>query len=98
APLTGEDVRAWNERLWAERKAQKAQEEAALLQARAAGPDLVEQNRRLGEALAHEVAERERARISWWSGSGSQDATPIGFRLLSLLPTTQSRIAAGALA
>jgi len=98
APLTGEDVRAWNERLWAERKAQKAQEEAALLQARAAGPDLVEQNRRLGEALAHEVGERERARMSWWSGSGSQDATPIGFRLLSLLPTTQSRIAAGALA
>jgi hypothetical protein len=97
APLTGEDVRAWNERLWAERKAQRAHDDAALVQAQAAGPDLVEQNRRLGEALAREVGERERGRMSFW-GNGSQDATPIGFRLLSLLPTTQSRIVAGALA
>lgn len=97
-PLTSEDVRAWNERLWAERKAQKAKDEAALLQTRAASPDLLEQNRRLGEALAREVGERERSRMSWWWGSGYQDSTPIGFRLLSLLPTTQSRIVAGALA
>ena len=97
-PLTGEDVRAWNERLWAERKAQKAHDEAALLQARASAPDLIEQNRRLGEALAREVGERERARMSWWWGNGSQDLTPIGFRLLSLLPTTRSRIVAGAFA
>ena len=90
-------MRAWNERLWAERKAQKAKDEAALLQARASAPDPIEQNRRLGEALAREVGERERVRMSWW-GNGSQDATPIGFRLLSLLPTTQSRIVAGALA
>jgi hypothetical protein len=97
APLTGEEVRAWNERLWAERKAQKAKDEAALRQARAA-PDLVEQNRRLGEALAREVGERERSRMSWWWGNGYQDPTPIGFRLLSLLPGTQARIVAGALA
>ena len=99
-PLTGEDVRAWNERLWAERKAQRAQEEAARRQAHPSGDDLLRQNRMLGEALAREVAEREQARLSWWwSGtSGSYDATPIGMRLLSLLPSTQARIVAGAVA
>jgi len=90
-PLTGEDVRAWNEQLWAERKAQQQpvardQGEAALLQ----------QSRLLGEALAREVAERERTRLSWWSGAN--DFTPVGVRLLSLFPTTRGRLLAGAVA
>jgi hypothetical protein len=90
-PLTGEDVRAWNEQLWAERKAQQQpvardQGEAALLQ----------QSRLVGEALAREVAERERTRLSWWSGAN--DFTPVGVRLLSLFPTTRGRLLAGAVA
>lgn len=98
APLGGDDVRAFNEKLWAERQAQRARDEAALRESRSQ-PDLVQQNRMLGEALAREVGERERARMSWWWwGSGYQDTTPIGLRLLSLLPTTQARIAAGAAA
>ena len=88
--LTGEDVRQWNARLWAERK---AQEKTAV---RVSEEELLQQNRMLGEALAREVAQREQARLSWWaSGTGADDATPIGVRLLSLLPGTQSRVIAG---
>jgi len=90
-PLTGEDVRAWNEQLWAKRKAQ--QQSVARDQGEAA---LLQQNRLLGEALAREVAERERTRLSWWSGA--DDFTPVGMRLLSLLPTTRGRVLAGAVA
>src|SRR5207248_9015896 len=57
---------------------------------------LLQQNRRLGEALAREVAERERTRLSWWSGA--EDFTPVGMRLLSLFPTTRGRVLAGAVA
>jgi hypothetical protein len=97
APLDGDDVRAWNERLWAERQAQRAQEHAALRHGRT-GQDLLQQKRMLGEALAREVAERERARLSWWWSGGVQDPTPIGVRLLGLLPSTRARILAGAVA
>ncbi len=90
-PLTGEDVRAWNEQLWAKRKAQ--QQSVARDQGEAA---LLQQNRLLGEALAREVAERERTRLSWWSGA--DDFTPVGMRLLSLFPTTRGRVLAGAVA
>ena len=100
APLTGEDVRLFNEQLWAERKAQQAQEAAALEARRHAQPsaeELVRQNRMLGEALAREVGIREQARMSWWGG-GFQNATPIGMRLLALLPTPRARVVAGAIA
>ena len=90
-PLTGEDVRAWNEQLWAKRRAQ--QQSVARDQGEAA---LLQQNRLLGEALAREVAERERTRLSWWSGAN--DFTPVGVRLLSLFPTTRGRLLAGAVA
>jgi hypothetical protein len=93
--LTGEEVRAWNERLWAERKAQKAQENTAVARTRVE-QSLLEQNRKLGEALAREMGERERARLSWWSGAN--DLTPVGVRLLSLLPTTRARVLAGMVA
>ena len=98
APLGDEEARAFNERLWAERKAVRVQEEVAHQQKRLSEAELVQQNRMLGEALAREVGERERERLggfSWGSG-GYSDATPIGIRLLSLLPSTQSRIIAGA--
>jgi len=94
APLTGEDVRAWNERLWAERKAAQAQEQPAARAQRETA--LLEQHRLLGEALAREVAERERTRLSWWSGA--EDFTPVGVRLLSLFPTTRGRVLGGAVA
>jgi len=95
-PLTGDDVRAWNEKLWADRQAQLAGEHTAGEQTQR---ELLQQNRLLGEALAREVGERERARLSWWwSSGGLPDATPIGFRLLSMLPTTRARIVAGAVA
>jgi len=89
--LTGDHVRAWNEQLWAERKAK--QQPVARDQGEAA---LVQQNRLLGEALAREVGERERTRLSWWSGA--DDFTPVGVRLLSLFPTTRGRLLGGAVA
>ena len=89
-PLTGEEVRAWNERLWTERKAQQAQERTRMEES------LLQQNRKLGEALAREVGERERSRLSWWSSG--DDLTPVGMRLLSLLPTTRARVLAGSMA
>ncbi len=100
APLGGEDVRVYNDRLWAERKTQRAQEEAARRSAQLSPEQLAEQNRMLGEALAREVAIREEARLSWWSSgtSGSWNSTPIGVRLLSLLPSAQARIVAGVIA
>ncbi|HYS07271.1 MAG TPA: hypothetical protein VEP66_00955 [Myxococcales bacterium] len=96
APLTGEDVRAWNEKLWAERKALEAQQQSAATGAKSAEALLL-QNRMLGEALAQAVGARERARLSWWMGA-TQDSTPIGVRLLSFLPTTGARVLAGVLA
>jgi hypothetical protein len=95
APLTGEEVRAWNERLWAERKAQQSQEKSAVAGDRTEEL-LLQQNRMLGEALAREVGERERSRLAWWGGA--EDMTPFGVRLLSLLPTTRARVLAGAVA
>jgi hypothetical protein len=94
-PLSGDDVRAWNEKLWSDRQTEAAREQTALEQSRGER-DMVQQNRLLGEALAREVGERERARLSWWSGG--PDPTPIGVRLLSMLPTTRARIVAGAVA
>src|SRR5919199_5797382 len=85
APLGGDDVRAWNEKLWEERQAQLAQERAVLERSRTE-QQLPEQNRMLGEALAREIGERERARLGWWWWSGGlPDPTPIGVRLLSML-------------
>lgn len=101
-PLGDEETRAFNERLWAERRAQRVREEVALQQKRLSEAELLQQNRMLGEALAREVGERERERLfSWgwgWGSGGYYDPTPIGIRLLSLLPSTQSRIIAGAVA
>jgi hypothetical protein len=98
APLDGEDVRDWNEKLWAARRAQAAQERAQVAQRHAqrtlTEEELLQQNRMLGEALAREIGERERVRLGWGS-TGFDDSTPIGVRLLSLLPTTSARVMAG---
>ena len=98
-PLTGDDVRAWNEKLWADRQAQLAREHTAQDHTRME-QELLQQNRLLGEALAREVGDRERARLSWWwwSSGGLPDPTPIGVRLLSMLPTMRAQIVAGAIA
>src|SRR5438309_12124163 len=97
APLVGDEVRTWNERLWAERQAQRAREHAAQQESRSE-QELLQQNRMLGEALAREVGEHERARLSWWWSGGLRDPTPIGVRPLGMLPTTRPRLAAGAVA
>jgi hypothetical protein len=97
APLDTADVRAWNEQLWAQRRAQAEQEQAAVAAQKAGSAtpqQLLEQNRMLGEALAREIGERERARLSWWS-TEYDPSTPIGVRLMSLLPSTRARVIAG---
>jgi len=95
-PLTDEDVRAFNEKLWAERKAQQVLEQAARGDAQSAAEQM-RQNQLLGEALAREVGARERTRLFWMSDENF-DRTPIGVRLLSLLPTAGARRIAGGLA
>jgi hypothetical protein len=82
ASLTGEDVRAWNAELWARRQAEQR------------APPAADAQRALGEAIAQEVAERERARLSGWEERGS-NRTPLGLQLLALLPTPRARVVAG---
>lgn len=92
APLTGEDVRAWNEQFWAARQA------ADVGKAEAVQPLTPEAQRLLGEAIAREVGERERARLSWWGSETAHDSTPFGLRLLALLPTRRARVMVAAAA
>ena len=54
--------------------------------------------RLLGEAIAREVGERERARLSWWGSETMPDATPAGMRLLAMLPTRRARVMVAAVA
>jgi hypothetical protein len=92
APLTGEDVRAWNEQFWAARRA------ADVVKAEDAKPLTPEAQRLLGEAIAREVGERERARLSGWFADTVHDSTPPGVRLLAMLPTRRARVTVGAVA
>jgi len=63
-----------------------------------ARPLTPEAQRLLGEAIAREVGERERARLSWWGSESMRDATPAGIRLLSMLPTRRARVMVAAVA
>jgi hypothetical protein len=96
ARLTGEDVRAWNEQFWAARQAA----DATKTEVDAAQPAMPETQRLLGEAIAREVGERERTRLSWWASETAGDSTSVGMRLLAMLPTRRARVmvAAAALA
>jgi hypothetical protein len=94
APLTGEEVRAWNEQFWAARQqAGSGKSEAEPVQA-----STPEHQRLLGEAIAREVGERERARLSWWGPRRAHDSTPIGMRLLAMLPTRRAQVIVAATA
>lgn len=89
APLTGEEVRAWNAQLWAKRKAEEAAAPRPLAQ------PTQEELRARGEAIAQQILDSERARM-WWLPR-PLDPTPIGVKLLGLLPTTQARVIGGAI-
>jgi hypothetical protein len=94
ARLTGEDVRDWNARFWAARQPAEV-EKPARKAAQLPTPDA---QRLLGEAIAREVGERERARLSWWGSESMPDATPAGMRLLAMLPTRPARVMVAAVA
>src|SRR5438067_574222 len=91
-PLQTAEVRAWNAAFWEKRKAEKPPEMPPLPHS----VPLDEANRKLAEALAREVGERERARLSWWSALGPYDSTPLGFRLLGRIANANIRFAATA--
>jgi hypothetical protein len=94
AQLTGEDVLAWNAQFWAARQAAIVpKNETEPVQALA--PDA---QRLLGEAIAREVGARERARLSWLGSGTVHDSTPIGMRLLTMLPTRRARAIAAVVA
>lgn len=92
--LLGEEVKAWNAAFWERRKSEQPLPPPSL----PGPPQLSDESRKLGEALAMEVAQRERARLWWWNSSGAQDATPAGVRLLGLIgnPNTRFIVAAAA--
>jgi hypothetical protein len=91
AALDTDQVRDWNAALWQKRRAQQQVEASGA----AANERLREQNRLLGEALAREVAERERGRLGWGASYG--DSTPLGIRLLNLIEDPNLRFVAGLL-
>jgi hypothetical protein len=106
ASLDTPQQRDFNERLWARRQEEAAREAAVSAELRAeqerARGELARARRAMGEDLAREVGERERARlrlggegISWggtWT-SGSIGA-PLGLRLLRALPDWRWQVGA----
>ena len=82
--LDSDDVRAWNARLWQARRAARVLEQQPPPQV------LLERNRLLGESIAQEVAEHERLRMNWTEPGNS---TPLGMRLLELIPNQNARFA-----
>ena len=84
--LDSDEVRSWNARLWKERRKERAQEPAV----RPPPPPAVQQQ--LGELLARQVAQTERARMGW--NGDSRDRTPLGMKLLELIPDPNLRFAA----
>jgi hypothetical protein len=100
ADLDTPEQRAFNERLWAARKAESAREAAVLAARREEQERASVEERRarriLAEQMAREVGESERRRLeggssAWgWLGGGR----PVGFRLLELIPDQRMRAAA----
>ena len=91
-PLQTPEVRAWNAEFWEKRKAEKPPEMPPLPRS----VPLSDENRKLAEAVAREIGDRERARLSWWSDLGPYDSTPLGFRLLSGIADGRTRFTAAA--
>lgn len=106
ASLDTPEQRDFNERLWARRQEEAAREAAVSAELRAererAQGELARARRAMGEDLAREVAQRERARLrlggdgmpsSWGGGSGSGTiGPPLGLRLLRALPDRRWQI------
>jgi hypothetical protein len=102
--------RAFNEKLWAGRRREAAEEERLLAaraeQVRRDAEEVAKARREMGELLARETARRERDRLDaggWgggWGGGGWEEAPgarrPPILRLLSLIRDPRWRLAAGA--
>jgi hypothetical protein len=97
------EQRAFNEQLWARRRAEVAREEVAAAERRAAleqaQAEAARARRAMGEELAREVGERERLRLgmdggSWGGGSEGSLSAPIGLRLLRALPDWRFQLGA----
>jgi hypothetical protein len=98
ADLALDEQRAFNARLWAERREQAAREQAELARFHAAktAAATVPSSGTIeyGEALALQVAERENRRLAWMDG-GAVDAPPVlGLRLLNSISNPSLRFAA----
>lgn len=84
AALDTLEAREWNRRLWDERRRQRAAEPKPHVASELA-PD---QQRMLREMLAREVAQSERARLSY-----ADSQSPLGMRLLAMIPNQDVRFA-----
>jgi hypothetical protein len=92
ASLDTAEQRAFNERLWARLQEEAAREARAAAERRALADrdqaELARAQRAMGEALAREVAERERWRLGGGAPLGDSGylGPPLGLRLLRALP------------
>ena len=96
--LTLDEQRAFNARLWAERREQAAREQGELARFHAASSAAATMPAsgtvEYGEAIAQQVATRENRRLAWMD-DGAFDARPVlGLRLLNLIPNAGPRFAA----
>lgn len=89
-PLQTDDARAWNAAYWEKRRHDESGAVAPGHPALVSRP-LSDEERRLAEALAREVGERERARLFGWWGA-AHDPTPIGIRFLRSIGDGSTRL------
>jgi hypothetical protein len=86
----------FDERFWTARQAEAdrdAREEEGRREARARAEEEEARARRaMGEELAREVGERERRRLGWTDGGSSGGWSPLGMRLVRLIPDARWHI------
>jgi hypothetical protein len=91
--LDTDEVRAWNEQYWARRRVQMEQEHQAEDKTELKREGARAAQRQLGEVLAQQVAEHERARLGWMGDSRMYDPTPWGWRILNSISSPGTRFA-----
>jgi hypothetical protein len=85
--LDTEQVREWNQRLWAERQKQRALEPVRA-PLPPPGPDV---QRQLGEMIARQVGQHEREKWSFSIDFRTGDTRPLGMKLLDSIPDANLR-------
>jgi hypothetical protein len=91
--LDTDEVHGWNEQFWARRRVQMEQEHQAEGKTDLPPGAALDAQRQLGEVLAQQVAEHERARLGWMGDSRMYDPMPWGWRILNSISNPGTRFA-----